>query len=501
MAAAGGNLRVLMWLREIGCPWDSATSAAAFQEGHLEMLSWLGQQVPPCPWAGVDLICPAEDAPGSCLMTLIPQQLTANKPCLKLLGQALDPRFAAASCCSQGSGGVQQDVFLRHLQHVLNTRTAACIKGLDTNYIDSFVVELLEVWLKPFTSPEPISRIAKMLMHSNSQEALAWLLINAQHLGRRWLSWHSDLLSEAFSAGHVWVLELLSDLPGLNAYYQMKAGRDFERSIGTANAASIAWLHQHRPACFGVKTCKAAAQRGKLELLQILRDLQPPCPWNSSVSRAALHGANPQVLQWMLLEVPPCPIDLQDARAVPLMVIASGHLPLLQQIWPVAERPQAMYQEVARHGHLDMLRWLVDQQPGDEPWAKTTYIAAKHDRLDMVQFLLARGPHMFVSNPEGVKGRCLMAMAQAGCPMSYYHKGRVSDLMRPWLTIMGLLRWARGLQSAREPSCLAAVSDLSTSGQITAVGGNRLLAMMADLPKEIADKIVDQAVLSPAMCG
>lgn len=210
-----------------------------------------------------------------------------------------------------------------------------------------------------------------MLMHSNSQEALAWLLINAQLgiLGRRWLSWHSDLLSEATDAGHVWVLELLNKLPGLNAYHQARAGLDFECIIDTANAASIAWLRQHRPACFGVETCKAAAQQGNLELLQILRSLQPPCPWDSSVSRAAWRGANPQVLQWMLSEVPNCPIDLQDVRSVPLMVIASGHLPLLQQIWPVEERPQAMYQEAARHGHLDMLKWLIDQQPGEEPWA------------------------------------------------------------------------------------------------------------------------------------
>lgn len=93
MAAAGGNLKVLMWLRGLGCPWDSATSAAAFQEGHLEVLSWLGQQTPPCPWACDDLICPAKDAIGDSLLTLIPQQPTVNKPHHKLLGQALDPRI------------------------------------------------------------------------------------------------------------------------------------------------------------------------------------------------------------------------------------------------------------------------------------------------------------------------------------------------------------------------------------------------------------------------
>ena len=80
----------------------------------------------------------------------------------------------------------------------------------------------------------------------------------------------------------------------------------------------LCWNHSMAlpsvPCLLGVKPCRSAAERGNLKLLQALRGLQPPCPWDSSVSQAALHCPHPQVLQWMLDQVPPCPISLQDAH-------------------------------------------------------------------------------------------------------------------------------------------------------------------------------------------
>lgn len=39
-AARSGNLKVLLWLRARGCPWDSQTTLAAAESGHLEILQW-----------------------------------------------------------------------------------------------------------------------------------------------------------------------------------------------------------------------------------------------------------------------------------------------------------------------------------------------------------------------------------------------------------------------------------------------------------------------------
>src|SRR5207302_593118 len=47
-AASNGNLKMLQWLREKGCPWDASTCSYAAQGGHLEVLQWARDQG--CPW-------------------------------------------------------------------------------------------------------------------------------------------------------------------------------------------------------------------------------------------------------------------------------------------------------------------------------------------------------------------------------------------------------------------------------------------------------------------
>lgn len=47
-AAAGGQLRVLEWLRARGCPWDIETCSGAASGGQLRTLRWLREEG--CPW-------------------------------------------------------------------------------------------------------------------------------------------------------------------------------------------------------------------------------------------------------------------------------------------------------------------------------------------------------------------------------------------------------------------------------------------------------------------
>ena len=48
LAAGGGQLEVLRWLREHGYPWGASTCDAA-SRGHLDVLKWLREQG--CPWS------------------------------------------------------------------------------------------------------------------------------------------------------------------------------------------------------------------------------------------------------------------------------------------------------------------------------------------------------------------------------------------------------------------------------------------------------------------
>ena len=50
-AAYGGQLHVLKWARAAGCPWSEYTCSNAAQKGHLDTLKWLRSQNPPCPWS------------------------------------------------------------------------------------------------------------------------------------------------------------------------------------------------------------------------------------------------------------------------------------------------------------------------------------------------------------------------------------------------------------------------------------------------------------------
>ena len=50
LAAFGGHLEVMKWLRAKGCPWGTGTSRSAALGGHLEVLQWMRGQDPPCPW-------------------------------------------------------------------------------------------------------------------------------------------------------------------------------------------------------------------------------------------------------------------------------------------------------------------------------------------------------------------------------------------------------------------------------------------------------------------
>ncbi len=44
-AAAAGNVALLQWLREGGCPWDEYACTCAAQMGHLSALQWLRSHV------------------------------------------------------------------------------------------------------------------------------------------------------------------------------------------------------------------------------------------------------------------------------------------------------------------------------------------------------------------------------------------------------------------------------------------------------------------------
>ena len=48
IAADGGHIEVIAWLRAQGCSWDKFTFFTAIRGGHLDLLQWLREQGCPC---------------------------------------------------------------------------------------------------------------------------------------------------------------------------------------------------------------------------------------------------------------------------------------------------------------------------------------------------------------------------------------------------------------------------------------------------------------------
>ncbi|GFR41069.1 hypothetical protein Agub_g1709 [Astrephomene gubernaculifera] len=90
-AAYSGNLELLRWLRERGCPWDADAIAEAARSGCDEALEWLVEQV--CPWPD-DGLPYVEAARNNDLATLA---------CLKRLGCPWGPPGRLLKYCLQYS--------------------------------------------------------------------------------------------------------------------------------------------------------------------------------------------------------------------------------------------------------------------------------------------------------------------------------------------------------------------------------------------------------------
>jgi hypothetical protein len=96
------------------------------------------------------------------------------------------------------------------------------------------------------------------------------------------------------------------------------------------------------------------AAAGNLEMLVVLRELEPPCPWDSTVFDAAARRGYMGILQWMRAMDPPCPWAESACT-----VAADG-------------------------GRWRVLRWLLQQEPPCPCSAETRQLDIEHEGIDEV---------------------------------------------------------------------------------------------------------------------
>jgi hypothetical protein len=96
-------------------------------------------------------------------------------------------------------------------------------------------------------------------------------------------------------------------------------------AAGTGSTGVLQWLCSMR---LGVNStaCTEAARSGHIGALSLLRQQEPPFPWDERACAAAAGGGHLHALQWLRAQDPPCLWD-ESVRAV---AAGEGHRDVLQ---------------------------------------------------------------------------------------------------------------------------------------------------------------------------
>lgn len=222
--------------------------------------------------------------------------------------------------------------------------------------------------------------------------------VEAAYNGRtdvlKWLTtrgviWKPSICSAAALGGQLLILQWLRSLCPPCPWNSKTA----------CNAAKIChldmlrYIYDHSTSHEDVWTadvCTAAARGGHLNVLQLLRKFSVPCPWDESVTNAAAEQGWLHILEWATSVTPPCQLH----EEICWNAARNGHLGVLQ--WLRMQQPPCPWGDrtvaaAARMGHLHILHWLWDQ-PDPFPFdGKLCMIsAASGGHLDCLQWLYSR---------------------------------------------------------------------------------------------------------------
>jgi hypothetical protein len=145
--------------------------------------------------------------------------------------------------------------------------------------------------------------------------------------------------------------------------------RTTELAVRGGHVCTLGWLLS-RDVLLPNVVCNLAAEAGHLSMLQYLRSLEPPCPWNVGTCSIAAWNGHLHVLQWARAQPEPCPWDEETCS----YAAANGHLHVLQ--WARSQPEPCPWDEdtcagAAANGHLHVLQWARSQAEPC-PWDEDT---------------------------------------------------------------------------------------------------------------------------------
>ena len=515
-AARAGEIARLEQLFLEDSRWWPQTANVAFRAGQLHTFWWLLTYNPPCPW------------------TFPTIEWVLN---VRGVGQFGLPERSRCICSTRHRQKPREER-LKLLMHTLEY-AAACALQPARLFFDKLVVQMLDALHGDQSCDDgPYSGCAtehgfqmyeETVMQTAAQSGLESVMdwFASCPVVPRWLS-PSAMASCALRAGQLSILQLL---------HSRRSIRLWSKEVGEAACDSdqrhaLEWLRAHDYP-YTMKCPRYAAARGNFQLLKWMRDQEHPWPWDSSICSAA--ATQPVILEWLRSQQPPCPWDTQAARKCAAASVRAGDAGWLRRLGlPISDMPELCI-EAARQGHLQLLKWLLQQQPPCPASPGICLEALRRENHEMVEYLVEQhDPPIFPLDSSCASGACLLVLAQAGCPMGDERLRRIpqlEQLVESWYTFMGLQQWAAGhISNAGDQmhadaqhagghvsncSTLAAActddddksSPCSSSCQhdVTAEArcpyqmgaSDELLSLLAGLPSELVGKIASYAFLSP----
>lgn len=266
LAAAGGHLKTLQWLRSKKCPWDEKTCFEAVKHGHTHILQWARD---PNPEMGSQ------------------QSLWKERSIFNLY--VLLMRFIYAAV--EWFLGPKQDT----AQNCPWDAVACGFQAATDGHLDVLKWMFRNCWddVAPPSPHDNLNRGRHMI-----QENLFDAAAKSGHLDiLRWsrtndLQWNqSTICRAAATSGNLEMLQWLRR--------EQECPWDVTTSVAAARHGHLdvlQWAHANGCPCDDEKVCNVAAEGGYLDILQWLR--ANDCPWSAQTCSSAAGNGHLDVLIW-----------------------------------------------------------------------------------------------------------------------------------------------------------------------------------------------------------
>ncbi|CAL6306103.1 unnamed protein product [Bathycoccus prasinos] len=392
------KLELLKWaIEEKNCKWDALTINAAAMQGNMEMVKYCVAKK--CPGNEIACACAAENG---------------HLECLKYLREEVKAPWGSETAYLAALNG-----HLHILEYLVERKFDEYTEDACENAAMNGQLDCLKYLHETAKAPWD-SEAVRRAHESNQTECLQYLLDNNCPLPEGWSYEDGELHSlgptklwTGLVVHHkdVFVSHVISKLNRTDRFFFSKANKESRGVLeyagvkvsglgwGAYECSSVSTLElvwNHMP--WGKKEkrgrvidqawfCEQVAATNKLEFLEWVREVKH-CEWDEwTINQAAIKG-NLEMLKYCFSNGCPC-----DKKEVCKQAAAGGHLDCLRflfdKVKPSRETEEDAAHQAAGKGRINIVKYFVEERKISDdlkPYCVAT--AAMHGRLDCLNYLV-----------------------------------------------------------------------------------------------------------------